>query len=533
MNARGLLASISRFFSRDPVPQVTRRSSAPRRLRASFDAAETTRLNERHWANADGLSADAAANPQKRKNLRERARYEAQESNPYAKGASLTLANDTIGTGPRLQLMIPGRPDVSRAIEREFMLWSYEVRLADKLRTMRMAKAVDGEAFAKFVTNWNLPTRVLLDLQLIEADRVTSQSIYPDDDPLNVDGIRYDSVGNPISYTVLREHPGATSFYREFGEYDIVDARDMVHLFRRDRPEQHRGVSEFAPSLQVFAELRRFSKATILAAEYAASLTGVLYTDDRDDLDGTDSVDAVPGESVETDINTLTVLDAGRKLAQLKAEHPATTYEMFHREKLKEAGRCLLMPYPILAGDSSRSNYASGRLDHQTYDRSISIEQDYIGSACLDRLLLRWLEELRLDDLTDGKARNKNRRRPTDERLVKTWDGLPPTSEWNWLWFFDGRPHVDPLKEAAASTTLINGLLQTEKAYFAERGLDWEEQERQMATELGVTVADFRKLKAVKRFVTGSAQEEMVRQLLELEAAQEQQADSEEFANAD
>jgi len=34
-----------------------------RRMRAKFDAAQTTAANRRHWANADSLSPDAAASP--------------------------------------------------------------------------------------------------------------------------------------------------------------------------------------------------------------------------------------------------------------------------------------------------------------------------------------------------------------------------------------------------------------------------------------------------------------------------------------
>lgn len=489
----------------------TRPKQKPQRVRASYDAASTTRHNERHWANADSLSGQGAASPEVRKKIRERARYEAQESNSYAKGMVLTLANDTIGTGPRLQVTsIPGRMDATQLIEREFMLWCYESRLAEKLRTLRVSKAVDGEAFAAFVTNPSLKTRVQLDLALIECDRVKSPWWSAEDDELNADGIEFDPYGNPKLYRVLREHPGST-FFTEYGKFDTVPAEDMVHLFRCDRPGQRRGISEITPALPLFAHLRAFTLATVHAARAAANYAGVLYTDDSD---AEEEIDAIPGESIEVDMNSLLVLDRGRKLEQLKAEHPTTTFEMFKREILREIARCLNMPYNVAAGDSSKYNYASGRLDHQTYDRSIKIEQDYFGGACLDRTFMRWLEEA---------------------MLIPGYlpEGLPPFAEWNWVWFFDGRPHVDPLKEAAAATTLINGLLQTEKAYFAERGLDWEEQERQMATELGVTVAEFRKLKAVKRFVTGSAQEEMVRQLLELEAREEEQADSEEFANAD
>ena len=62
-------------------PFGKRRPEAPRRLahavRARYDAAITTADNVRHWANADGLSADAAASPDVRQTLRNRSRYEA------------------------------------------------------------------------------------------------------------------------------------------------------------------------------------------------------------------------------------------------------------------------------------------------------------------------------------------------------------------------------------------------------------------------------------------------------------------------
>ena len=80
------------------------RSRKARRLarfiRAKFDAAITNADNVRHWANADGLSADAAASPDVRRTLRNRSRYEVA-NNSYARGVVLTLANDCVGTGPR------------------------------------------------------------------------------------------------------------------------------------------------------------------------------------------------------------------------------------------------------------------------------------------------------------------------------------------------------------------------------------------------------------------------------------------------
>lgn len=49
--------------------------SVVRVIRAKFDSAQTTPDNMRHWANADFLSANAAARPEVRRVMRNRARY--------------------------------------------------------------------------------------------------------------------------------------------------------------------------------------------------------------------------------------------------------------------------------------------------------------------------------------------------------------------------------------------------------------------------------------------------------------------------
>jgi len=89
------------------------------------------------------LSANAANSPDVRCTLRNRARYEVA-NNSYARGIVLTLANDVVGTGPRLQMLTPDA-EANRVVEREFARWSAAVGLPDKLRTMRMARASDGE----------------------------------------------------------------------------------------------------------------------------------------------------------------------------------------------------------------------------------------------------------------------------------------------------------------------------------------------------------------------------------------------------
>ena len=430
----------------------------PAVLKGRYDAAQTTRENARHWAMADSLSADSSASPDVRRKLRERARYEVA-NNSYAKGIVLTLANDCIGTGPRLQVLSEDE-EANRQIENAFSQWSRAVNLAEKLRTMRMAKATDGEVFAVLAANPMLDSPVQMDVQLVEADRVTSPHDKLWIEQNEVDGIQLNSLGLPESYTVLRTHPGCTlSSLPGTGAYDIVQASSMIHWFRPDRPAQHRGVPEITPALPLFAQLRRYTLAVIAAAETAADFAAVLFTD------APASGEAQPLEPmdvVELEKRMATVLPDGWRLGQVDAQQPTTTYAEFKREILNEIARCLNLPYNIAACNSSGYNYASGRLDHQTYYKSIRVEQMHLAESVLDPIFKGWMHEAMLT---------------TELSVLRQLDYLPHQ------WFWDGNEHVDPAKEANAQATRLTSNSTTLAAEYARQGKDWETELRQRAKE--------------------------------------------------
>jgi len=441
--------------------QLSRLRAVPlRRVRSRFDSAATSNDNRRHWANADALSADAAASPEVRRTLRMRCRYEIA-NNSYARGIVLTLANDVIGTGPRLQ-MLTENGDANREVEREFDRWAREISLAEKLRTMRQARAQDGEAFAILVNNPVLSGPVKLDLRMVEADQVASPWRGWLDEG-EVDGIILDAFGNPAAYRVMKDHPGAIR-WRARDEYFTVSASHMIHIFREDRPGQHRGLPEIMPALPLFAQLRRFTLAVISAAEAAADFAGILYTDAPANGEA-DQVE--PMDLVELERNMLLTMTGGWKMSQVEPTQPATTYAEFKREILNEIARCLNMPFNVAAGNSSGYNYASGRLDHQTYFKSIRVDQAFMAGRVLDRVLAAWLWEYAL---TVGAV---------DYVPAQGLERILPNHQWFW----DGHEHVDPAKEATAAEKLLKAGLLTEAEYQARRGVDWEEHQAQRERE--------------------------------------------------
>jgi len=437
-------------------------------IRARFDAAVTNSENARHWANADGLSADAAASANIRRILRNRSRYEVA-NNSYAKGIVLTLANDCVGTGPRLQLLTEDA-EINRTVEAAFSQWCQATGLASKLRTLRMAKATDGEAFAMLTANPRLDAAVKLDVQLVEADRVSTPLLLKGNTN-EVDGIAFDPFGNPIAYTILRQHPGARTLWSPVGSYDRVPAESVIHWYRPDRPGQHRGIPEITPALPLFAQLRRYTLAVLGAAETAADFAAVLFTD----APATGEAAAVePMDVVELEKRMATVLPDGWKLGQIKAEQPGTTYSEFKREILNEIARCLNLPFNVAAGNSSGYNYASGRLDHQVYFKSIRIEQAHLDEAVCNRIFRAWLAEAVLLN---------------DFAFLRGLGHLPHQ------WFWDGQEHVDPAKEASAQEKRLKNHTTTLADEYAKQGKDWEVQlrqrakEKQLMEELGLSAA--------------------------------------------
>lgn len=428
-----------------------------RSISFSYDAAQTSVENRRHWAAADGLSAQAAHNPSVLKLLRTRSRYEVA-NNSYARGLVDTIANYVVGTGPRLQ-MLTSSDDLNLKVESLWIKWAKETGFAQKLRTMRVSQCESGEVFGLLANNPILKNPIKLDVKVIEADQCTSPMMGYDPLGREVDGIKFDDFGNPSTYTLMKRHPGDMYFLPQ--DFIEVQAKDITHLFRPTRPGQARGVPELTPALALFAYLRRYTLAVLNAAEQAALITGIIHTDASASAEDADQVDAF--EPSQIDRGTLLTMPFGWKVNQLKAEQPTTVYGDFKDQILNEIARCLNVPFNIAACNSSSYNYASGRLDHQAFFRFLEISRDEIVHRVLEKIFAAWIEEA----VVAGELPSSMLAEDTTHQ-----------------WFWDGFEHVDPSKEATAQQTRLQNHTTTYAAEFAKQGLDWREQLKQRAVEV-------------------------------------------------
>lgn len=449
------------LFGRQPAKQSQDIGHpAGRDIKARYEAALTTAENRPLWLATDYLSAKAANSFGVRRTLKIRSRYEAA-NNSYFRGIVDSIANDLVGTGPRLQVRLEDRM-ASKRVEFAWNQWSRAISLPDKLRLLAKAKITDGEAFALLVTNpmlrvtvggtVNVSDSVQLDVIPIESDQVTT----PDPgfiDYFWVDGIVLDRIGNPTEYHVLRHHPGDL-FVPQLNPmvYDRLPPRIVAHWFRQDRPGQVRGVPEITPALDLFAQLRRYTKAVLTAAETAADVAAYLKTQAPPDGE-TD--DPNPFDQLPIDRGIMLTLPAGTDIAQIKAEQPTTTYEAFVRTLLREIARCLQVPANVALGDSSTYNYSSGRLDHLNYHRRMKIERAQCEHIILQKIFHAWLEE-----------------------AVMIEGLLPPgitSAHIPHRWFWDSVESIDPVKDETANQIALMNATTNLAELYAERGMEWEE----------------------------------------------------------
>jgi capsid protein len=440
-----------------------------RAIRATYDAARTTPEYRNIWANADRYDADSAHSKDVRHTLIERSRYEIG-SNGYSDGIAQTYATDLVGCGPQLRMQT-GSQGFNQMVELTWHLWSKAIQFRRKLWCMAHAKHQDGEAFGVLRRNPGVKHPLPLDLCLYEAEQVQTPYV-PFTEPGYIDGIKFDQFGNPVYYDILHEHPGTTHSMRIDLVPERVAAENVLHLFKLRRPGQHRAVPECSSTLNVGAASRRWRESVLAAAETAADFTLMMKT--QQNPDGEDPVRPF----TEMDINKrmMAFLPAGWDPFQLDAKFPTQTHESFHKTLVNEQARPKSMPYNKAACDSSSYNYASGRLDHQTYYGALDVDREDANDLVLDPLFDVWF----------------------DLAIVRFgWLGGNPEAVGPaaliHLWDWPKHRVADVESEANANQTRLQSGQAFLHTLYSDAGMDFEDELEKSATSFGISVDEMRK----------------------------------------
>jgi len=301
---------------------------------------------------------------------------------PYVKAAVDGLVAYTVGTGI-----------VSRAIGRDagafnaaFAAWSRVCDADGRLDWPGMQAAayrameIDGEVLIRLRTRRpadGLP--IPLQLQLLEVDWIDASRHGWIEGAQVVNGIEYDAIGRVAAYYLWDRHPGDVSLpvRTTRTESRRVPADSIIHLYAVERPGQGRGFSRLASVIPRVRDLQLYEDAELSRKNLETRLS-LAASGDVSQLGDAPPIGeepaAVTGHLGELPSGGILALPAGLNLTAIEPK-AAPGYVEYVRQQLHVIASGLGVPYELMTGDVSQTNFSSARVRILDFRRQVQSTQ--------------------------------------------------------------------------------------------------------------------------------------------------------------
>jgi lambda family phage portal protein len=275
-----------------------------------------------------------------------------------------------------------------------------------------------------------------------------------------LNGLEYDSEYRVVAYWLFDQHPGQSrgSYPMPRGQTSRrVLADDVIHVFRKLRPGQTRGVTDFAPVMLPLRDLDDYDDAELMRKKVEACIAAFVTTP-------TNEPAAILGAR-STDSKGIVEDFYPGMIARMRPGEAVTFadpkssggYADFQRFGLRKIASGVGVPYELMTGDLSQVNYSSYRAGLVDFRRRV--EQDqwqiHVPVVC-QRIWSRFQEEVARSTPGIG------------ERTAVTW--TPPRFEL-----------IDPLKETQAELEACLAGFDTWDEIVRRRGWTASEQLKRIA----------------------------------------------------
>jgi len=448
----------------------------------AYDGAKSGRRTEGWITTAASADAETQAAVLA---LRERAR-DLVRNNPYAARAIDVKVANTIGAG------IVAEVGSKKLAKR----WDVFVDTCDAdgcndlygvQALIERCRVESGECLVRRVPSSMVTGGVAMQVRVLEPDYLdaTRDGKAPDSDNLVRQGIEYDRAGRVVAYWLYPEHPGdAWSIVnlraRGFTSRRI-DAADVIHVYRKLRPGQTRGVTDFAPVMMRMRDLDDYDDAEVMRKKIEACLATFVTTPAGIDTTSLGALSTDEKGRVESLFPGMIKYLAPGEGVTMSDPKASGGYAEFQRFGLRAIASGVGVPYELMTGDLSQVNYSSYRAGLVDFRRRL--EQDqwhlYVPRVC-DRIA-GWFQE-EVSNVTPGMG----------ERTDFEW--TPPRFEL-----------IDPLKETQAEIEACQAGFDTWEEIVRRRGWTAEEQldeieewQKELTTRGIVVKSDYRNEIAAK-----------------------------------
>lgn len=304
--------------------------------------------------------------------LRDRSR-DLERNSPIASGAIATKVTSVIGTG------LKPRPAVNRDILRN--LTDEQADAWEQAALQEFLLAVDRddwdvEGYFSFFGSQDIVFRSVLSAgdclvnfpriprpnnpysiraNFIEADRICNENLSSDTETL-VAGVEKGVNGAPYQYHVAKFHPGALRYTkkREWTKLKAFDSTGnplCLHLYRKLRIGQSRGVPDLAPVIEKLKGMTDYSDSELHAALVSSFFTVFVKSSNPDDQlvdQDAKANERINAKDIKLGSGSVIGLWPDEDIVTANPTRPNAAAEAFLRAMSEEVGVALELPYEIL-----------------------------------------------------------------------------------------------------------------------------------------------------------------------------------------
>lgn len=339
-----------------------------------------------------------------------------------------------------------------------------------------------GEVFIRKIKQSFGESQIPFALEIIESDQVAEDynSTSLDGNQI-IMGIELNNWNRPVAYWVYENHPG--DFW--FGGQNVggkttansrnlvrIPAAEIIHLFKKERPGQVRGVPILYSTINRLRHLYKLEQAELVATRAAANYMGIITTPYADLIEEpqTDEHGNLIEQEQKPEITlapgTVKYLSEGEDFKSFTPNRPNSAFEGFHRSQLRASAVGTGVSFEAASGDYSQSNYSSSRLSLLDARDVWGMMQQWFIDNFLVEVCQCWLEQAVLSNYLNF---------PDYEVRPERYQTIRWTARgWSW---------VDPHKEISATIAAIKSGLTTVTKEVAKQGEDFEENIKQIARE--------------------------------------------------
>jgi len=416
---------------------------------------------------------------------------------PIATAALRRTKTNVVGPGLKLQASIDSKAlniDQDEAeiwqskVEREFRHWCKhcDATGTDNFRTLQglvfLSYLMSGDVFTIFRHTDKKQSPYKLALQIIEADQVGNP--HGNINGKNwVMGVKLDVNDKPVAYHVKSWDPVKGEWFDKddqtiplYGERS--GELNILHVFERERPGQHRGIPMLAPVLLELKQLSRLTEAELMAAVVQSFLTIFVksanpdgspihnFTTDADAIEDADTNANVGDEEensldgIEMGSGTMIQLDDGQSIDMADPSRPSGKFEPFFNALVKQIAASTGITFEVLTQHFT-SSYSASRAAIQEAWKFFSDKRSFL----IDKFCQPVYERFLVEAIATGRVQAPGFF--SDPIIRDAWCSA--------TWTGRGQGQLDPLKETKAARERIDANLSTHETEAQRLGNDdWQ-----------------------------------------------------------